>query len=191
MNKKLGAAMSGGAVLVLALAGCGGGGDTSEQLDAWAKDVCDSVQPQAGKIAAANASIQKETTDNSTPQEVQAADAAAFQDMSDAYKAMGSAVDKAGPPDVEDGPEKQEDAVAELNGLSASYAALKKQVEALETKDQADFADGLKDIAAELDKLGRSGNDALRALEEGEVGRALAEQPSCKSASATASAAEG
>ncbi|MEG3628484.1 small secreted protein [Streptomyces poriticola] len=187
VNKKLAAALSGGAVLVLALSGCGGD-DNSDKLNSWAKDVCDSVQPQARKIEAANASIQKETSDNSTPQEVQSADAKAFQDMSDAYRAMGSAVQKAGAPDVEDGEKKQKDAVAELNGLSTSYADLKKQVEALDTKDQAKFADGLKDIAAELDKLGRSGNVALRALEEGEVGQAMAKQPSCKSATATASA---
>ncbi|PZT68937.1 small secreted protein [Streptomyces sp. SW4] len=187
VNKKLAAALSGGAVLVLALTGCGSD-DNSEKLNSWAKDVCDSVQPQARKIASANAAIQKETSDNSTPEEVQKTDAKAFQDMSDAYKAMGAAVQKAGAPDVENGEKKQKDAVAELNGLSASYADLKKKVEALETKDQAKFADGLKDIATELDKLGRTGNNALKTLEEGEVGQAMAKQPACKSATSSASA---
>lgn len=55
------------------------------------------MQPQAKKIEAANAAIQKETSDNSTPAEVQKTDAKAFQDMSDAYKAMGATVQKAGP----------------------------------------------------------------------------------------------
>ncbi|MFV0134544.1 small secreted protein [Streptomyces sp. HMX87] len=187
VNKKLAAALSGGAVLVLALTGCGSD-DNSDKLNSWAKDVCDSVQPQARKIASANAAIQKETSDNSTPEEVQKTDAKAFQDMSDAYKAMGAAVRKAGAPDVENGEKKQKDAVAELNSLSASYADLRKQVEALETKDQAKFADGLKDIATELDKLGRTGNDALKTLEEGEVGQAMAKQPTCRSATSSASA---
>lgn len=66
VNKKLAAALSGGAVLVLALTGCGGD-DSDEKLDAWAKEVCDAVQPQAAKIKAANTAIQKETSDNSTP----------------------------------------------------------------------------------------------------------------------------
>ncbi|MFI6857186.1 small secreted protein [Streptomyces sp. NPDC050416] len=184
VNKKLAAALSGGAVLVLALSGCGG--DENEKLDSWAKEVCDAVQPQAKKIESANASIQKETSDNSKPEDVQKTDAKAFQDMSDAYKAIGAAVTKAGAPDVENGEKKQQDAVKELNTISTSYASLKKQVDGLDTKDQGKFADGLKDIATELDKLGKSGNDALRTLEEGEVGQAMARQDSCKAATAPA-----
>ncbi|MGV4890367.1 small secreted protein [Streptomyces viridosporus] len=189
VNKKLAAALSGGAVLVLALTGCSSD-DGNEKLDAWAKEVCDAVQPQAKKIAAANAAIQKETSDNSTPEEVQNADSKAFQDMSDAYKAIGTAVNKAGAPDVENGEQKLTNAVKELNGISASYASLKEQVDALDTEDQAKFADGLKGIAAELDKLSKSGNDALNELEEGEVGEAMARQASCRTATAPASAAE-
>ncbi|GAA2638320.1 hypothetical protein GCM10010307_36600 [Streptomyces vastus] len=190
MNKKLAAALSGGAVLVLALSGCGGD-DSSEKLNSWAKEVCDEVQPQAKKIEAANTSIQKQTSDNSTPADVQKTDSQAFQDMSDAYKAIGAAVNKAGAPDVEDGKKKQADAVKELNGISTSYADLKKQVDALDTKDQGKFADGLKDIATELDKLGQSGNVALNKLQEGEVGQAMTKQESCKSASGSPSATNG
>ncbi|WKX11390.2 small secreted protein [Streptomyces sp. NL15-2K] len=190
VNKKLAAALSGGAVLVLALSGCGGD-DSSEKLNSWAKEVCDAVQPQAKKIEAANAAIQKETSDNSTPEAVQKTDAQAFQDMSDAYKAIGAAVTKAGAPDVDKGEKKQQDAVKELNTISSSYASLKTQVDKLDTKDQAKFADGLKDIATELDKLSKSGNDALKTLEEGDVGQAMAKQQSCKSASAPASATTG
>jgi hypothetical protein len=187
VNKKLAAALSGGAVLVLALSGCSSD-DGNDKLDAWAKQVCDAVQPQAKKIEAANAAIQKETSDNSTPEEVQKTDAQAFQDMSDAYKAIGAAVQKAGAPDVDKGEKKQKDAVTELNGIAASYASLQKKVDALDTKDQAKFADGLKDIATSLDKLSTSGNDALKNLEEGDVGKAMAKQASCKSASASAAA---
>ncbi|MET7270412.1 small secreted protein [Streptomyces flaveolus] len=188
VNKKLAAALSGGAVLVLALTGCSSD-DGNDKLDSWAKQVCDGVQPQAKKIEAANAAIQKETSDNSTPEQVQKTDAKAFQDMSDAYKAMAGTVQNAGAPDVDDGEKKQQDAVKELNGLSASYASLKKQVEALDTKDQAKFADGLKDVATELNKLGKSGSDALKTLEEGDVGKAMAQQPSCTSATPSAPAA--
>ncbi|MFD7436503.1 small secreted protein [Streptomyces sp. NPDC059861] len=190
VNKKLAAALSGGAVLVLALSGCSSD-DGNEKLDAWAKQVCDDLQPQAKKIAAANSAIQKETSDNSTPEEVQKTDAAAFQDMSDAYKAIGAAVSKAGAPDVENGDKKQQDAVKELNTISSSYASLRKQVDDLDTKDQAKFADGLKEIATELDKLSQSGNDALTTLEEGEVGQAMAKQDTCKSASSAPSATQG
>ncbi|MEU9894285.1 small secreted protein [Streptomyces phaeochromogenes] len=189
VNKKLAAALSGGAVLVLALSGCSSD-DSSDKLNSWAKQVCDAVQPQAVKIEAANTAIQKQTSDNSTPADVQKTDSKAFQDMSDAYKAIGAAVDKAGAPDVDNGEKKQKDAVTELNTISSSYAGLKKQVDELDTKDQAKFADGLKGIATELDKLSQSGNDALKKLEEGDVGKAMAKQESCKSASTSPSASK-
>ncbi|KUL55126.1 MULTISPECIES: hypothetical protein [unclassified Streptomyces] len=186
VNKKLAAALSGGAVLVLALSGCSSD-DGNKELDDWAKKVCDSVQPQSKKIADANAAIQQETSDNSSPADVQKTDSKAFQDMSDAYKAMGDSVKKAGAPPVDDGKKKTDDAVKELNAISKSYGDLKKQVDGLDTKNQADFADGLKDVAGELDKLSKSGNRALEKLQEGEVGKAMGRQDSCKSASATPS----
>ncbi|MFI1681951.1 MULTISPECIES: small secreted protein [unclassified Streptomyces] len=186
VNKKLAAALSGGAVLVLALSGCSD--DGNKKLDDWAKKVCDSVQPQSKKIAGANAAIQKETSDNSSPGDVQKTDSKAFKDMSDAYKSMGDAVKNAGAPPVDDGKKKTDDAVKELNAISKSYGDLKKQVDGLDTKNQADFADGLKDVAGELDKLSKSGNEALEKLQEGEVGKAMGKQDSCKSASATPSA---
>jgi hypothetical protein len=192
VNKKLTAALSGGAVLVLALSGCSSSSDdNSDALNSWAKQVCDAVQPQAKKIEAANTAIQKETSDNSTPDEVRKTDAQAFQDMSDAYKAIGAAVEKAGAPDVEDGKTKKTNAVRELNDISAKYADLKTQVDKLDTKDQSKFADGLKGIATQLDKLSQSGNDALKKLEEGDVGKAMAKQESCKSASSSPSATNG
>ncbi|MCM3265366.1 MULTISPECIES: small secreted protein [Streptomyces] len=190
VNKKLAAALSGGAVLVLALTGCtdAGADDKNEALDAWVKQVCEGVRPQTRKIAAANAAIQKVTSDNSSPDEVQKTDSQAFQDMADAYAAISAAVSKAGAPKVDEGQKKQQDAVKELDTLGTSYASLKQQVDKLDTKDQAKFADGLNGIAAELKKLSKTGNDALKALEEGEVGRAMARQPSCRSAAASASA---
>ncbi|MCX5332492.1 MULTISPECIES: small secreted protein [unclassified Streptomyces] len=194
VNKKLAAALSGGAVLAMALSACSSGDDNSEKLDAWAKEVCSAVQPQAKKIEAANTAIQKQTSDNSTPEDVQKTDSQAFQDMAEAYKAIGAAVQKAGAPetgDAKNAEKKQQDAVKELNSLAASYASLQKQVDDLNTKDQAKFADGLKDIATALDKLSTSGSDALKTLEEGDVGKAMAQQESCKSASASPSATTG
>ncbi|MGW5478461.1 small secreted protein [Streptomyces sp. NPDC004008] len=191
VNKKLAAALSGGAVLVLALSGCTSAGKSSvseDKLGTWAKQVCDAVQPQAKKIADASTAIQKQTSDNSTPEQVQRTDSQAFQDMSDAYKAIGAGVERAGAPEVDNGAAKQKNAVQELNSISTAYAGLQKQMDGLNTKDQAKFADGLKGIATQLDKLSKSGNDALKQLEAGEVGVAMTKQASCKSASTSASA---
>jgi soluble cytochrome b562 len=178
VKKKLATALAGGAALMLALSGCGD--DNSEELNAWAKKVCDGVQPQAKKIQAANASIQEDSSDKAPPKEVKETDSQAFQDMSEAYRKIGSVIDQAGAPAVENGEKKQKDAVKELNSIADSYADLKAQVDKLKTDDQAEFADGLKDIGTELKKLSGSGSDALKRLEEGEVGEAMRGQASCK-----------
>lgn len=188
VNKKLAAAVSGGAVLVLALSGCSSD-DGNKELDAWAKQVCDALPAQDAKVDAANNAIKQAATDNNAPANVQKTDSQAFQDMSDAYGALAQAVQKAGtPPGVDDGEKKQKDAVSALTTLSTSYAGLKKQVDALDTKDQAKFADGLQDIATDLGKLSKSGNTALKNLEQGDVKNAMAGQASCKKVAASASA---
>ncbi|MFD0343510.1 small secreted protein [Streptomyces sp. NPDC127117] len=184
MNKKLAAALSGGAVLVLTLSGCSSD-DNSDKVNDWAKKVCDQVQPQLQKIANANAAIQQQTADNSKPADVQKTDSAAFQQISQAYKALGTAVDSAGPPPVDGGEATHKEAVKELNASSAAYGNLQKKVDALETKDQAKFADGLKGIADELNKISTSGDEALKKLQSGEVGTAMAKQKGCQKPTAS------
>lgn len=190
VNKKLAAALSGGAVLVLTLSGCSD--DSGDKVNDWAKKVCDQVQPQLQKIADANASIQQQTADNSKPADVQKTDSAAFQQISQAYKSLGEAVDSAGPPPVDDGETTQKEAVKELNDSATAYAGLKTKVDALETKDQAKFADGLKGIADELNKISTSGDQALKKLQSGEVGTAMSKQKGCqKPAASTGPASPG
>jgi hypothetical protein len=179
VNKKLVAALSGGAVLLVALSGCSS--DSSDgKVSGWAKKACDQVQPQLKKIADANTSIQQATSDSSTPTDVQKTDSAAFQSISDAYKALGAAVNSAGAPPVDKGASTQQEAVKELTSTATAYAGLTKQVSALDTKDQAKFADGLKGVADELNKLSKSGDQALQRLQSGEVGAAMAKEPGCR-----------
>jgi hypothetical protein len=189
VNKKLAAALSGGAVLVLTLSGCSD--DSDNKVNDWAKKVCDQVQPQLQKIANANASIQQQTADNSKPADVQKTDSAAFQQISQAYKALGTAVDSAGPPPVDDGETTHKEAVKELNASSVAYANLQKKVDDLDTKDQAKFADGLKGIADELNKISTNGDQALKKLQSGEVGAAMAKQPGCQKPKASAAPSAG
>ncbi|MEV6053336.1 small secreted protein [Streptomyces sp. NPDC052107] len=194
VNKKLAAALSGGAVLVVTLSGCtssGGDKGPDPKLVAWAKSVCDAVPAQDAKIKAANAAISTTAADTAKPETLQKTDSQAFQDMADGYKAIATAVSDAGaPPGVQDGAKRLQDVVKSFNGLSASYAGLKKQVDALNTKDQAKFASGLHDIAVQmtdLEKQHKSGTDALEKLQQGDVKNAIAQQASCKKVAATAS----
>ncbi|GAA2430153.1 small secreted protein [Streptomyces macrosporus] len=186
MNKKLATTLAGSAVLVLALSGCGD--DKEEKTNAWARKVCDQVQPQVKKIQQANTEITRATEGERSPAEVKEIDAKAFGDISQAYGALARAVDKAGAPPVENGAKLQKDAVRQLDDMSGKYADLKKQADELDTKDRAKFADGLGEIADELGKLGKSGDRALDRLQEGELGAAMANQEGCRKPSTSPSA---
>jgi hypothetical protein len=178
VNKKL-VALSGGAALVLALSGCGGGDDGDKKVNDWAKSVCDEVQPQLKKIQGANASIQA-ASDEQDSKKLQQTDSEAFQQISESYAALAKAVQKAGAPPVDKGEETQKQAVKELKATSGAYNDLKTTVDKLETSDKSKFAEGLKGVADELDKLSTSGDNALKQLQEGKVGTAMSKQPGCQ-----------
>ncbi|MEU7314200.1 small secreted protein [Streptomyces sp. NPDC007083] len=180
VNKKLAAALSGGAALVLALTGCS---DDSGKTDDWAKQVCDDLQPQLDKIDQANASIADASQATKSPEEVKKADSAGFQKVSDAYQAMASAVKKAGAPPVDDGETLQKDAVKELDHIADQYHDLKVATDKLPTDDK--FDEGLDSVAAKLKSLGQSGDKALQELQKGEVGKAMGKQESCKKTGVT------
>ncbi|OKK02761.1 small secreted protein [Streptomyces sp. CB03234] len=186
MNKKLAAALSGGAVLVLALSGCSDDDGGDNKVDAWAKKVCDQAQPQIQKRANAQQAIISTAADGK-PADIQAADSKAFQDIADADKALAKAVQDAGVPPVENGEKLQQDAVKELNATATAYEGLKKQVDALDPKNQQKFADGLQGVANGLKKIEKMDQDALNKLQSGQLGQAMAKQPGCRRAEATVS----
>ncbi|MER5884288.1 small secreted protein [Streptomyces sp. NPDC001941] len=177
MNKKLAAALSGGAVLVLALSGCSDDGDN--KVDDWAKKVCDQAQAQIQKRANAQQTIIATAADGK-PADIQAADSKAFQDIADADKALAKAIQDAGVPPVDNGAELQKDAVKELNATATEYVALKKQVDALDPKNQQKFADGLQTVADGLKKIEKMDQDALNKLQSGELGKAMSKQTGCQ-----------
>lgn len=190
VNKNLTAALSGGAALVLALTGCGSEDDSGKEADDWAKKVCDQVKPQVNKIQQANTAINEASQQKKSPDEVKKTDSAAFHDISESYKSLATAVDKAGEPPVDKGQKLQTDAVKELNGLSRQYGELKTTVDKMNTKDQGEFASGLKELATKLGQLGQSGDKSLQKLQSGDLGKAMANQEGCKrpSTGATTSA---
>ncbi|MFC7932360.1 small secreted protein [Streptomyces cinereoruber] len=177
MNKKLAAALSGGAVLVLALSGCSD--DEGNKVDDWAKTFCDQAKPQIQKRADAHQIIISTAAD-SKPAEIQAADSKAFQDIADADRALAKAVESAGAPPVENGEKIKQDAVKELNETAVAYEGLKKQVDALDPSNQQKFADGLQNVANGLTKIEKMDQQALAKLEEGDLGKAMAKQPGCQ-----------
>ncbi|MDB1086532.1 small secreted protein [Streptomyces sp. ACA25] len=173
-------AWSGCAVLALTLAGCSG--ENGARTEAWAEDVCDGMQPEVQKIQAANAAIAEASEGEDEPAEVQEVYSSAYQDLSDAFAGLATAVDEAGDPPVEDGEQLREDAVAELNGTSEAYAGIKEASDGLDTSDRGEFADGLRDMVGRLEELSQTGDEALSRLQSGELGSAMAEQEGCQGA---------
>ncbi|MFC5723523.1 small secreted protein [Streptomyces gamaensis] len=186
MNKKLVAALSGGAALVLALTGCGGESG-NKKLDNWAKKICDQMPPQVKRIQDANHQIAGVQTDEDS-KKVQETDSAAFQTNVDAYKSLAAVVQNAGAPPVKGGEANQKDAVKALEDLSGSYAELKKRIDALDVNNKSQFGESLKGIAADIGKLGGKSDDALKKLQSGDVGKAMAKHPGCQKTPATPSA---
>ncbi|MCX5195933.1 small secreted protein [Streptomyces sp. NBC_00249] len=154
MNKKLAAAVSGGAVLMLVLSGCGGDGDDgAKKADAWAKKVCDKWEPELTKIKDTNDELKRVATQSSKPEEVQKTDSAAFQTLSEAYKSMGGALTAAGEPPVADGKTAAAAVVKSYDEISKGYVDLKTKIDALDAKDQAKFAEGLQQVAGGLTEV--------------------------------------
>ncbi|MEV5873428.1 small secreted protein [Streptomyces sp. NPDC052101] len=197
VNKKLTAALSGGAVLVAALTGCSssGGGDKGPdpKLVAWAKTVCDPLPAQQAKISGAFDALAKVAKDG-PPKDVQKTDSQAFQDLADGFKARATTLSGAGaPPGVDDGAGKQQDAVKKLTALSAAYVDLKKRVDGLDTKDQTKFASGLGDLSDRMKTVAAQYDGvitSLQNLEKGDVNAAVTKQSGCTKASASPSPAK-
>lgn len=190
MNKKLAAALSGGAALVLALTGCSSdNGGNSKKLDDWAKSACGQMGPQVKKIQDANTAIASVATEEDS-KKVQQTDSTAFQTNVEAYKSLASSVQNAGAPPVKDGETNQKNAVKALNDLSGAYVGLKKRVDGLDTGDRSKFSEGLNGIAGDIGKLSGKSDDALKTLLSGDVGKAMAKQPGCQKTSVSPSASK-
>ncbi len=184
VNKKLVAALSGGAALVLMLTGCGGD-DGNKKLDDWAKKVCGQMQPQVKKVLDANSAIASVQLEQDS-KKIQQTDSAAFQDNADAYKTLATSIDSAGAPPVKDGETTQQNAVKALKDLSGAYEGLKKQIDGMNTSDKQKFADGLNGIVSGLNKLNGKSENALKKLQAGDVGKAMTKQPGCRRTSTSA-----
>lgn len=179
MNKKFAAALSGGAVLMLVLSGCGGD-ESDDKANAWAKKVCDQWQPELTKTTAANEDIKRVATADSKADEVQKTYSAAFATFSESYKKMGTALQEAGAPPAKEGPQTLDKAVKGFEASSKGYADLKVKIDALPPQDPGKFADGLKEVGAGIKDAAQGEDDARAALNAGGMGNAMNSQPGCK-----------
>jgi hypothetical protein len=186
--KKLSAGLCCAAIATLAVAGCS---DSDDQVNAYAKKVCDQVQPQQATIQRATSAIASVSAAGNSPAQVQQTDSAAFGQIAGAYQTLAKAIQDAGAPPVDKGATLRKNAVTQLTGIASSYSKLQKTVQGLDASDQGKFADGLKTVSDQLVPLSQSSGDALTKLQAGDIGKAMAGQPGCRKASASASASAG
>ncbi|NYI05623.1 small secreted protein [Allostreptomyces psammosilenae] len=168
------------ALTLLTAAGCAGD-DNTEELNAWAQQVC---EPAAQPIADANAALADmgAVKDGEQPAELQKRLSTDLGKLAAANTALAEALEMAGPPpEVEGGAELQTQAVTELRQVAEGYDNAQSRIDELDTSDQAAFAQGLGELPDDIQDLNRLSRSALEDLQTGETGQAIASQPGCAS----------
>jgi hypothetical protein len=177
LKTKFTAALTGAVLLATAATLSGCGSDKNKKLDDWAEKLCARTAPQTALISSANTSLSQVPGDGK-PAALKSADSAAFGQLVAAYDKLATIVNEAGNPPVDKGTTIRTTTVHNLNQLSSAYQKLKKQVDALDSKDQSKFADGLNSVGENLGKI-KGGSDALDGLRQGDLGQAMGRQPTC------------
>jgi hypothetical protein len=156
VNKKLAAALSGGAVLVMmtTLTGCGDSPEekAKKEAEAWFSSYCPKEKASLEKGKKADRTMAA-VTDDGKPEDIKKADSASLQQMVDADKELVTVLRQAGAPPIKGGDARHKKMIQDLEKRSASFTELKKQSDALDTKNQGEFAKGLDKLGKDMGKV--------------------------------------
>ncbi|MGK4581781.1 small secreted protein [Kitasatospora sp. HPMI-4] len=177
MKKRLLTVSALGVLLAFGAVGCGG--DDSAALDNWAKSVCESAQGPIGKSSDALADTGR-VKPGEAPADLQKRLSTDLATLATANQQLADAIDKAGAPKVSDGAKLQQGAVDELKQASQGYLDVQKKLNALPNDDQARFADGLRSVGDQVQRLAQQSTTALKNIQSGDLGTAIGKQPGCK-----------
>ncbi len=164
--------------------------DNSAQLDSWAKTVCDAMRDPVTQSQSALDDT-GQVKDGEAPADLQKRLSADLGTLGTANQQIADAIDKAGAPKTTNGAGLQKDAVNELHQVAQGYQDVRKKLDALQTGDQAKFADGLKSIGDQVQQLAQLSTGALGKVQSGDLGKAIAKQAGCKSTGAGGASAAG
>ncbi|MFF2627781.1 small secreted protein [Kitasatospora griseola] len=186
MKKRLVTVSALGALLALAAVGCSA--DDSAKLDGWAKNVCDAARDpiEQSRTALADTGNVKE---GESPVDLQKRLSTDLAALATTNQQLADAVEKAGAPKIDSGAKVQQDAVNELKQVAQGYLDAQKKLDGLTNADQAKFADGLRSVGDQVQRLSQVSTGALATLQSGDLGDAIKKQPGCKAAAAGAPAA--
>ncbi|MER8186989.1 small secreted protein [Kitasatospora sp. NPDC094015] len=188
MNKRLLAVTTLGAVLALGAAACTD--DNTADLSNWAKGVCDAAQSPIAQSRTALADTAKVAPEEA-PADLQKRLSADLAALGKTNQDLADAIDKVGAPKVDDGATVQKDAVGELKQAAQGYQDAQKKLDGLPTTDQAKFADGLRSVGDQVQRLSQLSTQALGRLQSGTLGDAMKKQPGCKAAAPGAAPGTG
>ncbi|MFE9428931.1 hypothetical protein ACFYNO_38975 [Kitasatospora sp. NPDC006697] len=169
-----------GALLATGAAACSGS-DNGAALDGWAKQVCDGLRDPVAQSRTALADTAQVKPDEA-PADLQKRLAADLGTLVTANQQIADVMDKAGAPKVDNGAGVQKDAVNELRQASQGFQDVQQKLSALSTDDQAKFADGLKSIGDQAQQMAKLSNGAMTTVQSGDLGKAIAKQPGCRTA---------
>ncbi|MFD7642427.1 small secreted protein [Kitasatospora sp. NPDC059795] len=176
-----------GALLALAAVGCSA--DDSAKLDGWAKNVCDAARDPISQSRAALADTGN-VKEGESPVDLQKRLSTDLAALATTNQQLADAVQKAGVPKIDNGEKVQQDAVNELKQVAQGFLDAQKKLDGLTNADQAKFADGLRSVGDQVQRLSQVSTGALATLQSGPLGDAIKKQPGCKAAAPGAPAAE-
>ncbi|MFJ9606536.1 small secreted protein [Kitasatospora sp. NPDC101176] len=183
MNKRLLAVPALGALLAFGAVGCGD--DNAKQLESWASNVCGAAKDPIAQAQTALADTGQVKT-GEVPADLQKRLSADIGRLAKTNQDIAAAINSAGAPKVDSGANLQQDTVAELTKAADGYQDVQKKLDALPNDDQAKFADGLRSVADQVQKLASLSTQAQAKLQRGELGAAMAKQDGCKPGAAAA-----
>ncbi|MEV7118165.1 MULTISPECIES: hypothetical protein [Kitasatospora] len=186
MKKRLVTVSALGALLALAAVGCSA--DDSAKLDGWAKNVCDAARDPIAQSRTALADTGN-VKEGESPVDLQKRLSTDLAALAATNQQLADAVEKAGAPKIDSGAKVQQDAVNELKQVAQGYLDAQKKLDGLTNADQAKFADGLRSVGDQVQRLSQVSTGALATLQSGDLGDAIKKQPGCKAAAAGAPAA--
>ncbi|MFJ8443323.1 small secreted protein [Kitasatospora griseola] len=186
MKKRLVTVSALGALLALAAVGCSA--DDSAKLDGWAKNVCDAARDPIAQSRTALADTGN-VKEGESPVDLQKRLSTDLAALATTNQQLADAVEKAGAPKIDSGAKVQQDAVNELKQVAQGYLDAQKKLDGLTNADQAKFADGLRSVGDQVQRLSQVSTGALATLQSGDLGDAIKKQPGCKAAAGGAPAA--
>lgn len=162
-------------VLLLALAGCGGGRPAPQ---AWAADVCDALGPWRDEIDTLTSGAEQQMTAKTTPAQAKENLVRLLGGAERASETARAQVVDAGVPDVDEGETVAAGFAASLADVRDAYGNARKAIEGLDTGPG--FYDGVSSAVDTLNKEYDASALDTSKLDSPELARAFDEVPECR-----------